>query len=475
MSAIITTRSTLAIQSRQYVAGRQFRYAASLAVALLAGSVISSAQSMSAGYAAETPRVEIFGGYSYLYPNTVTSGLLPSGILPVSSCLCAMTKGAGASITIPITRWVGGTIDASGHWDGKSGTPAQRAGNGDAYNIAAGPQFLLRTRHITPFAEVLFGVDRLSPSEFHQDTAFGLIAGGGLDIPVAHHISVRPVQADFVYSNHRFGPSPTVPASNLRGLRIQAGVVFSFGGKAAFAAPAALAPAMVAPIAAPAPVIAAPVDVVTLAATAVPAQINAGESSTIAANGVSSLGRPLTFTYAANEGTIAANGSTALLTTAGLGAGTALVTVHVVDDLGHGATQTVPVLLTAVVVPVIPFNDLGAILFGRDLRRPTRIDNEAKAFLDHVTLALQHDSGATVDLIGYAAKSERDGVAVASLRAIHAKAYLVEDKGIDPSRISLYTGQDDSKRVEVIMIPAGVVYDTYGLVRVNEKERRQNN
>jgi hypothetical protein len=444
------------------------RTTAALTLCLFIGSGSLTAQARSAAYApVSTPRVEIFGGYSYLYPDTVASGLLPGGLLPVSSCLCAIPKGAGLSVTIPITRWIGATVDASGHWGGQGSTPAQRAGNADAYNIAAGPQFILRTHHFSPFAEALFGADRLAPSEFHQNTAFGIIAGGGLDVPFGRHISLRPVQADFVYSNHSFGPSPTVPATNLRGLRLQAGLVFSFGGKAPFIAPAAVQPAIVAPvIVTPAPVVAAPVDVVTLAAVAVPAQINAGESSTISANGVSALGRPLTYSFSSDQGVIAAEGTTAILNTAGLGAGTARVTVNVANDLGQHATQIVPVTLIANVLPAVAVNHLGDISYARDQRRPARVNNEAKAFLDVASLSLQRSSTTTMVLIGYASASERNGAEIAVLRARNAKAYLVDEKGIDPARITLYTGHDDAKKVNVVMVPAGASFDTNGLVKV---------
>jgi len=184
-------------------------HGAAILAALL--GVPAPAQSIATGAAPVlTPRVEIFAGYSYLYPNATASGLLSGGIVPVTSCLCAITKGAGASVTYDFNHWLGLTLDTSAHIGGKSGTPAQRIGNSDAYNLSIGPQFKLRYHRLSPFAEALVGGDRLAPSLFHQDTGFGLVAGGGLDLALGHRFSARLLQADFVYANHSFSPSPSL-------------------------------------------------------------------------------------------------------------------------------------------------------------------------------------------------------------------------------------------------------------------------
>jgi hypothetical protein len=414
------------------------------------------------------PRLEIFAGYSYLYPNTTASGLLPNGVLPVSSCLCDIKKGAGASITVPIAGGFGVTVDSSGHFGGQGNTSAQRAGHADAYNIAAGPQFKLRNHHIQPFAEALFGVDRLAPSQFHPDNSFGLLAGGGVDLAINHHIAARLVQADFIHANHQFGPSQTVAATHLRGLRLQAGLVVSFGGSAPRVAPVAAAPVIAPAIAQPAPVIAAPVDVVTLTAAASPAAILAGEQSTITANGLSAQGRPLTYNFSTNQGTLAVNNNVAILSTAGLGAGAALVTVNVANDLGQSATQNVAVNMTVHPVTSPLTVNLGSIAFNRDLRRPARVDNEAKALLDATALNLQRSADSTLALIGNAAATESHRTSLAAQRAVNTKAYLVGEKGIDARRITLYTGTNDSKVVTIIVIPAGATLDTTGITPVDE-------
>jgi hypothetical protein len=414
------------------------------------------------------PKVEIFGGYSAYYPGTTASGLLPLAITPISSCLCWNPRGAGASITVDFNRWLGLTADMSGHWGDGATTPIGRLGQFSAYNISAGPKFTLRRGHFAPFAEVLFGGDRLTPELFSRDDAFGMLAGGGIDLRVGNHFAIRPVQADFVYSNHQFGPSSIVPATDVRGLRLQAGVVFLFGGHAPMPVRnlhpiAPEAPAM------PAAPVPAPVDQLTLALSATPSSVNAGESATINAIGTSSLNRPLTYSYSASSGVITGTGNTANLATAGVSAGAIIVTGNLVDDMGNTATQTTTVnVVAAAIVTAAAARPLGAITFDRDARRPARVDNEAKAILDDVALTLQRDPQATLAVIGSASSHEAHGTEIAAQRAVNTKAYLVADKGIDAARVSVYTGPDDAKKVAIVEIPVGASLDTSGLTPVDE-------
>jgi outer membrane protein OmpA-like peptidoglycan-associated protein len=412
------------------------------------------------------PKVEVFGGYSAYFPNTTASGLLPQGLTPISSCLCWNPRGAGASVTYDFNRWLGLTADMSGHWGNGAKTTAGRLGEFSAYNVSGGPKFTLRRGGFAPFAEVLFGVDRLTPELFTRDDRFGLLAGGGIDFRVGRHFAIRPIQADFVYSNHQFGPSPLVPATDVRGVRLQAGVVFLFGGHAlAMSAPAP------APVAAPlpVPVAPAPVDQVTLALTATPTSLNAGDSSTIDAAGTSSLNRPLTYSFSASAGSITGTGHTAVLTTAGLAAGVVVVTGNAVDDMGQSATQTTTVNVMATVVPAVMTRSLGDIRFDRDALRPARVDNEAKAVLDDITLTLQRDTDARLAVIGTAGSQEAHGQELAAQRAVNTKDYLVTEKGVDASRISVYTGTDDAKTARFVLIPAGATLDTTGLTVVDEQ------
>ncbi|MEO6801665.1 MAG: OmpA family protein [Granulicella sp.] len=414
------------------------------------------------------PKVEIFGGYSYLYPNATVNGVLPGGVLPISSCLCAIPRGAGIAATYNFSRWFGVTGDVSGHWGPGKSTPINEVGKSTFYNFSVGPKFTLHTHRFSPFGEVLVGGHWLKPELFSSDTHVGFLAGGGLDLRVSKHIAVRIVQADYVFSNHQFGPSATVPATDIRGVRLQSGIVFMFGGHSN-------KPAQTASIPAPLPVqnVISPVAVIaqppTLSCSASPSSMNTGDSSTITAHAVSPQNRPMTYSYSATAGSISGTTSTAILTTAGVAAGTIFVTCNVVDNMGQSALQTPPVTLVPMPVSKPVTQALCTVDFGRDARRPARVNNEGKACLDDIALNLQRSSNARLAVIGNAHSADNHRNKLGAQRAENIKAYLVTDKGIDPTRISIYSGSESQDSASTILIPFGVVFDTKGDTRVDSR------
>jgi outer membrane protein OmpA-like peptidoglycan-associated protein len=207
----------------------------------------------------------------------------------------------------------------------------------------------------------------------------------------------------------------------------------------------------------------------TVSCSANPSTINPGDSSTITAEGVSPQNRPLTYSYSATEGTVSGNGNTATLSTAGAAPGTITVTCNVVDDKGQTASATTNVTLSAPPPPPAPTtSSLCSVNFERDKRRPTRVDNEGKACLDDVALNLQRSSDAKLAVVGNAASTEKRGSTLAAQRAVNTKQYLVTEKGIDASRISVYTGTQDGKTVTTTLIPAGATLDSTGITAVDE-------
>jgi hypothetical protein len=216
----------------------------------------------------------------------------------------------------------------------------------------------------------------------------------------------------------------------------------------------------------------------TISCSANPTTLNPGDSSTITATGVSPQNRPLTYSYSASAGSITGNTSSATLSTAGAAPGTITVTANVVDDKGQSASCTTSVSITAPPPPPAPTtSSLCSMNFERDKRRPARVDNEAKACLDDITLTLQNSSGAKVAFVGSstaaekAVKPRKKGAPAPDLaaeRAVNAKDYLVTEKGIDASRISVYTNGTDGQTVTSTLIPAGATMDTSGDTAVDE-------
>jgi outer membrane protein OmpA-like peptidoglycan-associated protein len=209
----------------------------------------------------------------------------------------------------------------------------------------------------------------------------------------------------------------------------------------------------------------------TVSCSANPSTVNPGDSSTITASGMSPQNRPLTYSYSASSGSISGSTSSATLSTSGAAPGSITVTCNVVDDKGQTASSTTSVTVMAPPPPPAPpapvkptSSTLCSISFDRDHKRPARVDNEGKACLDDLALSLQRSTDAKLYIVGNATGKEKEEpkgkhhvkkADLAAERAVNTKAYLVTEKGIDPSRIVVGTGTDDAKSVTDTLVPAG--------------------
>jgi outer membrane protein OmpA-like peptidoglycan-associated protein len=207
----------------------------------------------------------------------------------------------------------------------------------------------------------------------------------------------------------------------------------------------------------------------TVSCSVNPTQLKPGDSATVTATGVSPQNRPLTYSFTSSAGSISGTGNTATLTTTGAPAGTITITGNVSDDKGQTASCTATVSIAAPPPPpVAKTSTLCTISFGRDAKRPARVDNEAKACLDQVALSAQQTPDATVTVVGEAGpqpepkKGKKHAPAIANLaaqRAVNTKDYLVKEKGIDASRVSVRTGTQSVDEVENYLVPAGGTFD----------------
>ncbi len=202
----------------------------------------------------------------------------------------------------------------------------------------------------------------------------------------------------------------------------------------------------------------------TVSCSASPSSVDPGGSSTITASGMSPQNRPLTYSYSSTSGSISGTTGSATLSTTGASPGPITVTCNVVDDKGQTASSTTTVSVNAPAPPPAPVapqaSTLCSVSFDRDTKRPTRVDNEAKACLDDVALNLQRSSDAKLALVGNQDAKEQSGKygkrpSPAALRAINTKEYLVTEKGIDASRIMVYTGTDTGRTVTTTLVPSG--------------------
>ena len=218
----------------------------------------------------------------------------------------------------------------------------------------------------------------------------------------------------------------------------------------------------------------------TVSCSANPTSIQTDGTSTISATGVSPQNRPLTYSYSASAGTVSGSGSSATYSAAGAPSGSATITCTVTDDKGQTATANTSVNIEAPVVPAPKVSSLCSLSFDKDKKRPTRVDNEAKACLDDIALTMQQQSDAKLAIVGNATSAEKTMpkhpkkhmvmVDDAAQRAVNAKDYLVTEQGIDASRISVATGNGDEQSAQDYLVPAGANFsqDVQGTTPVDE-------
>lgn len=197
--------------------------------------------------AQETPKIEVFSGFS-LMQASYGGGVSPS------------LTGFDSSINYNINKFLGVKADFSGQFNGKqnvtlnSTTPIVIPGipvpvippfpGSSAYIKSShflfmfGPQITYRRKErIEPFGHFLFGGDRrniklpvavstngnttTTTYIVGNDTGFGIIVGGGVDVKVAKDIALRPVQLDYIMS--------TAGGNTNNMVRFSAGLVIRLG------------------------------------------------------------------------------------------------------------------------------------------------------------------------------------------------------------------------------------------------------
>jgi hypothetical protein len=225
----------------------------------------------------------------------------------------------------------------------------------------------------------------------------------------------------------------------------------------------------------------------TVSCLASPSTLKPGDTSTITCTGASPQGRPLTYTYSATAGTISGAGSAATFSSAGAPTGQVGITCNLADDKNHSASAETSVTIVAPLPPPVPqVQALCSLSFARDGKRPTRVDNEAKACLDQIALDLKQNPDARSVIVADSTSKEKQitekEAKVATRhrhskvehfdqqRAVNVRDYLVNDQGIDSSRIKVATGTGDDQNVQNYLVPVGASFanDEQGTTAVDE-------
>jgi hypothetical protein len=172
-------------------------------------------------YAQETntPKFEVGLEYSWLHVNSANFDFQRTG------------NGGSGYLEYNINSLIGLLADFGGYANTRTGI------NDKALTYLFGPRFTWRHSRLNPYVQFLFGGASAwsGPTNASQtQNAFATAAGGGLDINSTEHVSVKPIQVDYVmtqFDSARLGGSTQGFGDHQNDIRYSAGVVFKFGSR----------------------------------------------------------------------------------------------------------------------------------------------------------------------------------------------------------------------------------------------------
>jgi peptidoglycan-associated lipoprotein len=140
-------------------------------------------------------------------------------------CGCFNMNGGNIQAALHVYRWLSAVADFTGENTGSVNNGVRGL---SLVSFTAGPRFAFSfRRRFAPFAQDLFGAAHGFNSYFpvtagptNAATAFAMIAGGGVDVRLAGHIDLRPIEADYLLTRLPNGINGTQ-----NNLRLSAGVV----------------------------------------------------------------------------------------------------------------------------------------------------------------------------------------------------------------------------------------------------------
>ncbi len=194
--------------------------------------------------AQDYPKAEVFGGYQYLRFNDVGGCGYSNGF----GCPTINFNGWDASVTGFFTKYLGVTGDFSGAYGSFNETGTFDGVTGKVnfpthvYTFTGGPVIAYREGKINPFVHALFGGAHASVSASESGVSvsatknvFAMLIGGGVDLRATKFISVRLVDADWLYYHYSSGAVTPLgqslsykSGSGTGNVRISTGVVFTF-------------------------------------------------------------------------------------------------------------------------------------------------------------------------------------------------------------------------------------------------------
>jgi hypothetical protein len=176
--------------------------------------------------AQDLPRFDVFGGYSYVHVSIPTSG--------TSGNITSNLNGGSGSVAFYPSRLWGVVGDFGGYKFSslKQGSSSLDV-SGSVVSYLFGPRIRFGAKAFTPFAQVLFGGAHTgdvtcstsvpgcpSSGKFtSSENVFAMTAGGGVDVKVARHFSIRG-QAEYFMTKFTDGVN-----DRQNNVRVSAGIV----------------------------------------------------------------------------------------------------------------------------------------------------------------------------------------------------------------------------------------------------------
>jgi opacity protein-like surface antigen len=212
----------------------KIRSAIVLGMALLLGSV---------AYAQDYPKIETAPAFMYIRTTPQASTfIVPGAVVIAQSLNCA---GGGGTFAYNVSSLVGIAADLGGCKIFSNAYGLGNTINGNVFTYLFGPRLTYRnSSRFEPFAELNFGGTRISLSckssastcltaaggGTYSKNAFAMTVGGGFQIKASKKISIRLVQAEYLYT--RFGNNCALAVcsnnNNQNSFRLKSGIVLNW-------------------------------------------------------------------------------------------------------------------------------------------------------------------------------------------------------------------------------------------------------
>jgi outer membrane protein OmpA-like peptidoglycan-associated protein len=276
----------------------------------------------SALWGGDTPRLELFLGYS----NVLATPMSPQNRI-------ADIQGGDTNIAFNFNRYLGIVGDFAGyHADrltlNQPGGPARDVGaDGKVFTYMGGPRLSFRQPRFTLFAQALVGDANAQKVTINgctgspvcvplpSENVFAVAVGGGLDINVHRHFAIRLIQAEYLMTRFKDPTSAAGTSGTRDNARLSAGIVFRSGGNPPPVPPSATC-------------------------SVEPSEVFAAETVTATATGSNfDPKRMVVYSWSGSGANVSGSGSSSQIDTAGLQPGAYVVTANLNDGRKMGVAS----------------------------------------------------------------------------------------------------------------------------------------